>query len=389
MSWLDSIQSASFRDVPFYVQEHDSTGGRRVASHEFPSRDLPFTEDMGRKQRKYSLNALVIGADYQLDRDALIDALEEPGAGLLVHPYLGWIKVVIESYTVSESTAQGGMATFSIACVEAGEPAFPRAVVTQEAQLAAKAKSLQEQALAKFALLFKLSGLASKAVAAVGETLQQIEQSLDMVTGALTNLVNTPGKLAQMLVNSVANVVVEAKTTTAALKNVKLIPTWPLASDAQSLQLAQSQYALAMLQTVAALAQIAQAVSAGVFRFDNQQQASEFQAAFSRAAEAILVSQSPSTQSAGVLPLDDALYIALTDLVGVLNAHLRHSSLQLPRIHKLRLNQTTPSLVVVYNHYQSLEPQADFVARNGIKQPAFVRSGQELEVLSRESGADA
>jgi len=58
--WRDNMQQASFRDVPFIVQEHDGQGGRRVGSHEFAGRDVPFTEDMGRKQRKYTLQALVI-----------------------------------------------------------------------------------------------------------------------------------------------------------------------------------------------------------------------------------------------------------------------------------------------------------------------------------------
>lgn len=388
MSWQDNMQEASFRDVPFYVQDHDSTSGRRVASHEFPSRELPFTEDMGRKQRKYTLNALVVGKDYDLARDELIEALEQPGAGLLVHPYLGWIRVVIESYTVSESTAKGGMATFSIACVEAGEPAIPRALVQSNDTLASKAKSLQEKALAKFDKLFKLQGLASKAVAMVGNELEQMEQNLGLVTGALTDLVNTPGKLAQTIVNSVANVVVTAKTTTAALKNINLMPTWPLSSDAQRLQLAQSRYALSMLTACTATASVAQAVGEGVFKFNNQQQASDFQASFTATAESLLTSQAPSTLNEGVKPLEQELSLAIADLSAALNIHLRQTSLKLPRIHELRLNQTTPSLVVVYNHYQTLEPQADFIARNGIKQPAFVSSDQTLEVLSVESGAN-
>ena len=72
MSWRDRYLTASFRGVEFKVQKHDATFGRRQVVYEYPQRDTPSTEDLGRRARELSLDAYVIGEDYHLQRDRLI-----------------------------------------------------------------------------------------------------------------------------------------------------------------------------------------------------------------------------------------------------------------------------------------------------------------------------
>jgi prophage DNA circulation protein len=69
--------------VPFAVRRSDAQVGRRTVQHEYPQRDTPFAEDMGRAARRFSLDAYVLGPDYDQARDRLIDALEARGPGLL------------------------------------------------------------------------------------------------------------------------------------------------------------------------------------------------------------------------------------------------------------------------------------------------------------------
>ncbi len=45
--WRDRLQDASFRGVPFKVEEESAGTGRRVETHE-PERDKPYTEDLGK-----------------------------------------------------------------------------------------------------------------------------------------------------------------------------------------------------------------------------------------------------------------------------------------------------------------------------------------------------
>jgi prophage DNA circulation protein len=89
MSWRDQLRPGSFRGAPFRIQGNDGEGGRRGALHEFPERDEPWFEDLGRAARRWTIEAIVIGENYLADLDALVAACEEKGPGTLVHPYRG------------------------------------------------------------------------------------------------------------------------------------------------------------------------------------------------------------------------------------------------------------------------------------------------------------
>lgn len=116
---LDLV-GASFRGVPFFVESSDRSGGRRTVVHEFPLRDEPFIEDLGRRGRKFPVSGFVIGDDYLTQRDQLLAALEdEEGPGQLVHPYHGIKSAICDTVQVHEERANGGMAHFAIDFIEA------------------------------------------------------------------------------------------------------------------------------------------------------------------------------------------------------------------------------------------------------------------------------
>ena len=85
---LTGMQQGTFRGVLFGVRSQDSEGGRRVANHEYPGRDEPWAEDLGRKARTHNLEMILVGADYMQRRDKLVSALEEGGSATLF--ILGW-----------------------------------------------------------------------------------------------------------------------------------------------------------------------------------------------------------------------------------------------------------------------------------------------------------
>lgn len=112
---------ASFRGVPFFVEDSDRSGGRRLVTHEFPFRDDPTVKDLGREGRAFPLTGYVLGDNYLTDKRALISALEDSAkAGQLVHPYEArTIRAHCGPFTVSERKREGGIATFSMQFVEA------------------------------------------------------------------------------------------------------------------------------------------------------------------------------------------------------------------------------------------------------------------------------
>jgi prophage DNA circulation protein len=125
-SWRDRLRPASFRGVPFYVDEASSEHGRRYHHHEYPQRDVPYAEDLGRKQRRYRVTGYAIGPGYMGVRDRLLTACEQPGPGKLVHPYLGELQVVCDGLQLRESDNEGGACRFELAFAEPGTRGTPR-----------------------------------------------------------------------------------------------------------------------------------------------------------------------------------------------------------------------------------------------------------------------
>lgn len=125
-TWQERLKPAHFKGVPFYIDKHELSGGRRVVDHVFPLKDTVWTEDMGRKQRVFSLDLFLLDKDYFAHRDKLLAVLEEGGPGILSHPYLGIKTVEAVSYSMSEGKEQGGMVTFNVTFHETDRvaPAF-------------------------------------------------------------------------------------------------------------------------------------------------------------------------------------------------------------------------------------------------------------------------
>src|SRR4029079_12965701 len=86
------MQQASFRGVIFHVDTQARASGRRTVVHEYPKRNDPYSEDMGRHARRINLQGYLIYNpsnplyEYVSQRFALIRALEADDAGRLVHP---------------------------------------------------------------------------------------------------------------------------------------------------------------------------------------------------------------------------------------------------------------------------------------------------------------
>lgn len=130
--WRDALQPASFGGAGFRVEADSQNGGRRNATHEFPHRDEPWTEDMGRRARRWSIAGYLIGPNYLKPRDALVAVLESEGPHTLVHPLLGTVQANCDDYIVGERREQGGYCIVEMRFVEAGSQ--PGTTVTADTQ---------------------------------------------------------------------------------------------------------------------------------------------------------------------------------------------------------------------------------------------------------------
>lgn len=120
------VQKGSFRGVKFETFDAEMLFGRRNVCHEYPLKDDPFTEDLGRKAREYTFNAYVIGGNLLGARNALIKAVEdEESPGTLIHPTLGSISVYPKDCRIRFDNRAGGIEYFTLNFIEAGKASYP------------------------------------------------------------------------------------------------------------------------------------------------------------------------------------------------------------------------------------------------------------------------
>lgn len=134
--WRDRLKTARFRNALFHVEVGSRENGRRVVVHEFPKKELPYAEDMGRRAKMFSVRAYCItyprniggfggtlyNIDYRVTRDLLLTALEAIGPGMLQLPTLPAENVVCSRYRLTEEEKLGGYCLFDIEFAEFGLP---------------------------------------------------------------------------------------------------------------------------------------------------------------------------------------------------------------------------------------------------------------------------
>lgn len=136
LPFRDDWITASYKNAQFFAEATSRDNGRRIITHEFPKKELPYSEDMGRKAKTFTIRAYCItypytmdgdegglyNVDYRVPRDQLLDALESIGPGTLLLSTLPRENVVVTRYRLTEEDRFGGYCTFDIEFAEFGLP---------------------------------------------------------------------------------------------------------------------------------------------------------------------------------------------------------------------------------------------------------------------------
>jgi prophage DNA circulation protein len=154
--WRDALLPASFKLAEFHVEAMSEDSGRRLVVHEFPKKELPYVEDMGKRTMSYTVRGYVIAyvrdtdyslyqRDYRIARDRLRDVLDEGGAGRLQLPSIASVIVACDRYRMTEEQRLGGYATFDMLFTEQGALETPPPSSRQT--LMDRSRNLREQVL--------------------------------------------------------------------------------------------------------------------------------------------------------------------------------------------------------------------------------------------------
>ena len=169
--FTEQLMPASFRGVGFYVTSASLKAGRRTVVHEYPQRDKPYVEDIGRATRQVSISAFVVGEDYIKQANTLLEAIEKPGSGTLVHPWLGSMTVTLTAVSELKFDTALGVASISFTATESGDLSFPTAGVDRKDALLTQADKVEASAIAKFCDSIDLSVVSAYVDSALSGTL--------------------------------------------------------------------------------------------------------------------------------------------------------------------------------------------------------------------------
>ncbi|MCH5490710.1 DNA circularization protein [Pseudomonas syringae] len=149
-TWRDSLLPASFRGVGFFIEKAVVPAGRKGQLHEFPQRDEPYFESLGKQSKVHTLTGFIVGPDCFEQRDKLLQALEQEGAGELVHPWLGRVQVQVGECGVTHNLSEGGLVRLDLKFYPANPLKFPVSTLNTRRQLLGASESLLDSALRRY-----------------------------------------------------------------------------------------------------------------------------------------------------------------------------------------------------------------------------------------------
>jgi len=118
MSWAENLLDASFRGVPLQVESESLQWQRALSEHGTPFKDGDRVKDLGRGARRIPMQVVVFGANYEIELQNILRAVNTPGAGELVHPIYGGLNVVSSTGEVKHHAERPDYAEISLLFVE-------------------------------------------------------------------------------------------------------------------------------------------------------------------------------------------------------------------------------------------------------------------------------
>lgn len=397
MTWRATVLPGSWRGVPFEVESHEHSGGRRGPLHEYALRDNPWFEDMGRKARSFTVDAFVVGENYHLTRQAMLDACEQPGPGVLVHPYLGTRTVVCTDFRLSERIGEGRMCRFSLTFVEAGQQLFPSGFTDFPYQVGNLAGLASLAAVGDFVANYQAAGLPGYVFDSVAGVAGRFIDSLTGFTGAesvirfagaylddLQGLMRSPqdfGTRTAGLVETLRDSAMASPRDTAGASLVQpqlaQLSAFSAADEVGRVnqitptRVAEAGNMSAFAALVRNTALAAEARTVPALTFDSYDAATSYSRGFVNRVDDVLLGGA-----------SEQAELPFTQMAALITNDLSTRAGALPRLQRITLQDTRPSLVLANDLYGDATRSTDITARNAVRNPSFMPTGRPLEVLN-------
>jgi hypothetical protein len=120
--WWRRVRQASYKGVPFEVEDDTKSGGRDLAIHQYPSKETYDVEDLGKIPMTWDVSAYVIGDNVENWAQLLYEKCTQPGSGLLVLPLRDPVIARCETIQTTNVQDQQGRWPVQLRFVEIVEP---------------------------------------------------------------------------------------------------------------------------------------------------------------------------------------------------------------------------------------------------------------------------
>lgn len=390
--WRDRHQPASFRGVPFGVDVAEDERGQRLVVHEFPGRDKPFLEGMGRAPNRITVEGFLVGDDY-LDRlDALQAACLQPGAGELVHPYYGKLQVECETIKSRHDKTEQRMVRVSLAFVEVGAVVPVAKAVATGARAAKSAADVVDSQRSAFEKAF---AYANQPYAAAQATLAAVQGAVDAVSrtrsqvalaAAFSQKVAALKSQVETLILSTSNLAQEfidlltfgylspdpeTPAPTPAASRATYTGLAPLFTY-QPVQAGEAAAAAVFAQFIRGVAIAQGGHLLSVMEFDSTEDAAELKTRLYDAMDSLMAEEG----------VDDQVFAAVHALRADVERDVSERVVQLPRVVELTLPDFLPATVLSYRLYGNVTQEEAILKRNRIAHPGVVPSSVPIKVVS-------
>ena len=392
------LRPASFRKIPFQVDNSEFETGRRVQVHEYPQRDKPYSQDMGRATRRIEFDAFVVGADYVEKANALLGAIEAYGPGTLIHPWFGSLTVNVIGCRVAFDRALG-QARLSLSFVEAGELAFPSAAQSTAALSRVAAKNLTTASVSAFAkavnFIKQVNAVISKGLAVYAKVLAFASNPV-FALSSLLGFGTLPGNLSSL--GALFGASVSLGWNFASLLNLSALGQSNTASDSTLIPAVLGLTRMAVdpvlsapvaptytTATTATINQNTAAILANTRQLLLVQAvglSSYLQCSVYNDTLQVINELGAALDAEALQVTDDDLYQALMAARSAMFEDLTTRSRDSARLVTLLPDAVFPALALAYDYYEDAGRDLEIVARNKIINPGFVPV-ESLLFLSR------
>lgn len=405
-TWRDQMLPASFRGISFLIPQASVPVGMKVQLHEFPQRDEPYAEQMGKQAQVHRLVCWIIGDDCFERRDKFMEAVQTPGAGELVHPWLGRMQVKAGEAELTHDFKQGGMAAFAVTFYPDIPLKFPTAKVNTQQQVVKASDSLLDSALDRYKSAMAKVDQARLGLARLRNSLSGvytvIQQQFSTIIGAFTNLtgfvqslMNATDSLSSLFTSyfsefsvddylgddsgsSYRNSVATATQQTEAVASINTV------SDSGGVDAAAASQATANLVQDALLVQVAliisempvasQPVSTATVASVEQQAVQPIVRPEVPVADDVIELRDNLNEAIfqASLKADPEHYMVLNTLRQTIVKHLTAVAESGVRLVEITPPETLSALVLAYRRFGDATRESEVVQRNRLRHPGFV-----------------